>query len=77
MGGVEGGRKGRMPLIFQEYMRRLSAVDVEGGSWAERGGGDEGMGGEGGWIRGGWSSEIRRRLRGGGLISVEGIVLSE
>ena len=52
-------------------------MDVEGGSWAERrGGGDEGRGGEGGWIRGGWGSEIRRRLRGGGLISGEGIVLS-
>ena len=54
-------------------------VDVEGGSWAESGGGDEGRGGEGegGWIGDGRGPEIRRRLRGGGLISVEGIVLSK
>ena len=50
-------------------MRRLSTVDVEGESWAVMDGGDEGRGGEGWWIIGGWDPEIRRRLRGGGLIS--------
>lgn len=48
----------------------LFGMDAEGESWV----GIEGGGGGGGCCGG--ESEIRRRLRGGGLISGDGIVLS-
>ena len=47
MGGVDGGRKGPIPLMFQEKMRRLPAGDVEGTSEAGKGGRHEGGEGEG------------------------------
>ena len=47
MGEVDGGRKGPMPLMFQEKMRRLPAGDLKGRSEAGRGGRDQGGGGEG------------------------------
>ncbi len=53
-------------------MRRVSEVGVEGGSWAGMDGGEQGR--EGGDGCGG-GPEIRRRLRGGGLIPGDGIVL--
>lgn len=37
---------------------------------------DDGGGGEGGWMCDGGVSEIRRRLRGGGLTSRDAIALS-
>ena len=51
-------------------------MGAEGGSWVEMDGRGEGGGGEGGWIWGGGGSEVRRRLRGGGLTSGDGIVPS-
>ena len=47
MSEVDGGRKGPMPLMFQEKMRRLPAGDLKGRSEAGRGGRDEDRGGEG------------------------------
>lgn len=52
-------------------MEKLSASAVEGKSQAGSGGGDEGRGGG---IRSGEEPEIRRRLRGGGLTSGDGMV---
>lgn len=50
-------------------------MGVEGKSSAEIDGRDEGRGGEGWRICCGGGPEIRRRLRGGGLTSGDGIVL--
>lgn len=60
-------------------MRRLSAADGEGTSWVDVDGGDEGGGGERGWVCGGGGEpeiRVRRRLRGGGLTPGDGILLS-
>ena len=58
-------------------MRKVSAGDVDGELWSEIDGRDEGGGGEGrSWSDGGERPVIRRRLRGGGLTSGDGIVLS-
>lgn len=50
-------------------------MGVESKSWAKISGRDEGRGGEGWRICCGGGPEIRRRLRGGGLTSGDGIVL--
>lgn len=49
-------------------------MGVESKSWAKISGRDEGRGGEGWRICCGGGPEIRRRLRGGGLTSGDGIV---
>ena len=68
--GVEGGRKGWMPLMFQEKIRRGTATaDFEGSQKIF--GGDGGEATAGVWTGDGW--EIRRRLQGGGLIFGEDI----
>ena len=68
---VVEGRKGWMPLTFQEKMRRGVVSPTRANWWEST---------KGNWVSIiggsslGYGREIRRRLRGGGLIPEEGMI---